>query len=269
MLLPTDQAFLKSMPPTPRCLDGLNKLLAGAHMLMSAYEEVSSLANHQAPQLRVFQETHKLIQAELAQLKGFHSETVATLQGSLESAQAELAKAREELNESHIREETLQKHQSILDRKNASLMDAVEEQMSRAERAEKALAESERQKEQLRTSFLESSEFKAAVEDRAYPFFKTGFKRCLQQFQEAELIPKDRANFPDFGLAIASLAGAGVGDNEGTSEEEEGEEPAEEEKQEKSVEGEEEEKPGEGEAEQIEKPTEEEKKPETSHVDIE
>ncbi|XP_073030829.1 uncharacterized protein [Primulina eburnea] len=33
MLLPTDQAFLKSMPPTPRCLDGLNKLLAVSFFL--------------------------------------------------------------------------------------------------------------------------------------------------------------------------------------------------------------------------------------------
>ncbi|XP_075502962.1 uncharacterized protein LOC142540581 [Primulina tabacum] len=212
MLIPAEEAFLKSSTPGPRFLEGSNRLLSGMQMLISAFEEVAAIATRQAPQVRASREIHDRLQGEIARLKGLHEEEKAALHASLDVA-------RDDLQESLVREKSLQEHVSFLEGKNKSLAEGMTEQTSRADAAEEALAEAERKREQLQASFLTSPEFKAAVEDRAYPLFKTGFNKCRKQFEEAGLLPKDKSNFPDFRLAIASLPKAGEEEKEDSEDE--------------------------------------------------
>ncbi|XP_075478565.1 uncharacterized protein LOC142519433 [Primulina tabacum] len=220
LLVPAEEAYLKSLRPTAKLLEGSNRILTGVQMLISAFEEVAAAATTKNHQARALQELHEQLQGELSRVRSAHEEEMAGLRTALESTRVDLDKARDDINEGLVREEAMQETISVLESMNNSLSEQVELQQSWAEAAERTLAAAEYNKDKWHASFLQSLEFKAAVEDWAYHLFKTGFDKCREQFEEAGLLPEGRENFPDFGRAITSLPKDGEEEKKDAQEEE-------------------------------------------------
>uniref|UniRef100_UPI003F5929BF uncharacterized protein LOC142554728 n=1 Tax=Primulina tabacum TaxID=48773 RepID=UPI003F5929BF len=215
LLTPNEEACLKNSRASAKLFEGSNKLLEVAHLLISAFKEVAGAATTSGKRARFFQENQERLQKELARARAAHEEEVAKLRATLDKGQ-------EDITEGLVREERLQDSLSISESSLRSISEQAELQLQRAKLAENALALAEYNKDKWQASFLQSPEFKKAVVDKACPLFQTGFEKCREQYEEAGLLPQDKENFPDFGLAIASLPKDGEEEKEATQEEQPG-----------------------------------------------
>ncbi|XP_075522316.1 uncharacterized protein LOC142555367 isoform X1 [Primulina tabacum] len=180
--------------------------LQGLQMLISAYEQVADAAKRANTQATTARETHNKLQEELGRMKELHEHVLARERAvwkqQVDLIQAELAEVRSELESSR------KKFDDSSETAKLELQAAKEEAASSRARAEETTAALELLKsshEKKMAQFLRSWEFKKMVADKAFVYFDLGFNKCLEQFQEAGLVPPDQEEFPDLLKAAASL----------------------------------------------------------------
>lgn len=167
-------------------------------MLITAYEQVASLAKHEARKAQVAQELCEQTKHEMQMTRCLHKDTEIGLRTASVMAYEQLAEAQHELKKAWVEAEVCQlRIESV-----STELELARSQIQDLEGALETRAQSE---EGWRDSFLQSTDFKWAVSDRSYSYFKTGFDRYRDQLKESGLIPPDREDFPTSEKDVATL----------------------------------------------------------------
>ncbi|XP_075522318.1 uncharacterized protein LOC142555367 isoform X2 [Primulina tabacum] len=206
LLRPDEVEHLQGLHPNQNLCEGVARSFSGLQMLISAYEQVADAAKRANTQATTARETHNKLQEELGRMKELHEHVLARERAvwkqQVDLIQAELAEVRSELESSR------KKFDDSSETAKLELQAAKEEAASSRARAEETTAALELLKsshEKKMAQFLRSWEFKKMVADKAFVYFDLGFNKCLEQFQEAGLVPPDQEEFPDLLKAAASL----------------------------------------------------------------